>query len=519
MIYFINFGMPAKKSGIEHAQLKRAHLFDKNKTAYYFLTRDWVYDSHVTAHEAGINDSQMINMFDFYQQALFVEPKELHVNDIEFGLKNLHFTDESDNSRFIVKRANNQMVARFNYIKESQQVYSVEMFDGFNNLYRVDFYDQRGFCSKSQWYTPDNKIGTETWYTPGGQIVLRNFNRKNAVNEVEKTGWLLSEHGGTIHQFDTIDELFEFFLNQINEQSSETNIFVLDRSSLADQALTRLHKPAFTVMYLHSSQAGDAQDPMNSVMNNNYEYALTNVDKYSAVVSATQKQAKDVKARFPTIQRNYVIPVGVVPEVILEQTRIKMNTRTFGKIVAVARIAYEKRLGDLIRAVALAHEKFPEVSLDLYGYADSTDNYAEKRKITALIKELDLEDVVTFKGYIDDVQSILDDAQIFGLTSLMEGFNLAIMEAISHGVVGITYDVNYGPNEIIQDNINGYVVPFNDYKAMGAKIISVLTHKRTLQRLSNGAYESAHRYSEENVWQAWQQLLDDAKTLKVKHVR
>ncbi|MCM0599458.1 glycosyltransferase [Periweissella fabalis] len=519
MIYFINFGMPDNKSGIEHAQLKRARLFDKNDTSYYFLTRDWFRDLHVTARTAGVDDAHMINMFDFYQHALIVEPKELHVNDIDFGLKNLSFTDETDNNRFIVKREDNRMVARVNYVHGIKEVFSVEMFDGFGNLYRVDFYDQRGFRSLSQWYTPDNKIGTEAWYTPSGEVVLRNFHRTNAVNEVEKTGWLLSEQGGHVHQFDTIDELFEFFLNQINEQNDETNIFVLDRSLLADQALTRMRKQAFTVMHLHNSQAGDAQDPMNSVMNNNYEYALTNIDQYSAVVSATQKQAKDVIARFPGIRRNYTIPVGIVPDEMLNQKRIKTNERTFGKIVAVARIAYEKHLDDLVRAVAIAHAKVPEVTLDLYGYADSTNNYSEKKKVEATIKELGLEDVVTLKGYNSDVQSVLNDAQIFGLTSRMEGFNLAVMEATSHGVVGITYDVNYGPNEIVQDDINRYVVPFDDYKAMGEKMINVLTHKRTLQRLSTGAYDSAKRYSEENVWHAWKALLDDAKQLDAKLVR
>ncbi len=41
MNYFINFGMPASKSGIEHAQIKRKRLFDKHGEPYVFLLRDW----------------------------------------------------------------------------------------------------------------------------------------------------------------------------------------------------------------------------------------------------------------------------------------------------------------------------------------------------------------------------------------------------------------------------------------------------------------------------------------------
>ncbi|MBB1062245.1 hypothetical protein H5R64_00250, partial [Limosilactobacillus sp. WF-MO7-1] len=39
------------------------------------------------------------------------------------------------------------------------------------------------------------------------------------------------------------------------------------------------------------------------------------------------------------------------------------DKRTFGKIIAVARIAYEKRLDDLVRAVKIVHDQIPEVTL------------------------------------------------------------------------------------------------------------------------------------------------------------
>ncbi|EGF48229.1 glycosyl transferase group 1, partial [Lacticaseibacillus rhamnosus MTCC 5462] len=68
------------------------------------------------------------------------------------------------------------------------------------------------------------------------------------------------------------------------------NVFILDRSLLADEALIHLEKPAYTIMHLHNSHAGDAQRPMDSIMNNNYEFALVNGAKYSAFVSATKSR-------------------------------------------------------------------------------------------------------------------------------------------------------------------------------------------------------------------------------------
>ena len=508
--------MPNYKSGIEHAELKRLNLFNRHNQKSKIIARDWNAQLHRTANDSGVDDNHLLGMFDYFQGTEHVPFKRVTAQDIDFGLDNLTYKEETDKNRYLVYGENNNLVARINYDKDhDKQVTSAELFDEYGNLYRVDQYDSRGFKSLLQWYTPDNKVGNEEWVTLDGRSVIRTFNKFDIHHKLVKTGWWLQERNGQIHTFDTMDELFEHFLNIINKKGK--NIFVLDRSSLADAALIRLERPAYTVMYLHNSQAGDAQDPMHSIVNDNYEYPLANLDKYDAVVSATQKQTNDVIARFKPKAKSFTIPVGIVSDDNLNEERVPMDKRTYGKVIAVARIAYEKHLDDLVRAIKIVHDEIPEVTLDLYGYADESKNYAEKRKVQKVIDELDLNDVVTFKGYTNEIAKVEKQAQIFGLTSRMEGFNLAIMEAISHGVIGITYDVNYGPNDIIQNEKNGYIVDYEDYKALAAKMIKVLKDKKLMQKLSTGAYDSSHRYSDENVWKAWSALIDDAdKTLKVE---
>lgn len=211
----------------------------------------------------------------------------------------------------------------------------------------------------------------------------------------------------------------------------------------------------------------------------------------------------------------FTIPVGVVADETLNEARVSVDQRTYGKVIAVARIAHEKHLDDLVRAIRIVHDQVPEVTLDLYGYADSSNNYAEKKKVEKVISDLKLDDVVKFKGYSTDIANIERKAEIFGLTSRMEGFNLAILEAISHGVIGVTYDVNYGPNDIVQDGKNGYIVDYGDYKDLAKRMIEIFKDKDLMQKLSSQAYDSSERYSEENVWQAWKSLIDDAnETLK-----
>ncbi|MCQ0053634.1 glycosyl transferase family 1, partial [Pediococcus acidilactici] len=161
--------------------------------------------------------------------------------------------------------------------------------------------------------------------------------------------------------------------------------------------------------------------------------------------------------------------------------------------------------------VALVHQVVPEVTLDLYGYADGSNNYEARRLVEEVIEANQLEDVVKLKGYTTDIDKVENNAMMFGLTSRMEGFNLAVMEGIAHGLISFSYDVNYGPNEIVEDGVNGKVVPYGDYEALAQAMIKVLKDPQLAQKYSTGAYDSAERYSDENVWHAWEELLQDAE--------
>ena len=173
MLFFINSTFNQKNSGIEHAQLKRAALFRKNNEAFKLVFREWNPNIHRFLGEVGISNSETLCMFDYFQKAELVEEKVLHVEDLDFGVDSLTYNKEPNQFRYLVFQGQ-QLIARVRYFGEDplERVSAVEFFDGFGNLYRVDFYDFRGFLSLSQWYTPDNKIGTEVWMDIKGKPVL-----------------------------------------------------------------------------------------------------------------------------------------------------------------------------------------------------------------------------------------------------------------------------------------------------------------------------------------------------------
>lgn len=52
----------------------------------------------------------------------------------------------------------------------------------------------------------------------------------------------------------------------------------------------------------------------------------------------------------------------------------------------------------------------------------------------------------------------------------MEGFSLALLESLAHGVPVISYDIKYGPNELITSDFNGYLITKNDEDALFDKV-------------------------------------------------
>ena len=60
MLFFLNDNIQRNKSGIEHAQIKRLHLFEKYHQPAKIVTRQYSNELHLVTAEAGIDDRNFI---------------------------------------------------------------------------------------------------------------------------------------------------------------------------------------------------------------------------------------------------------------------------------------------------------------------------------------------------------------------------------------------------------------------------------------------------------------------------
>ena len=496
MIYFINEGLNASNSGIEHAEFDRARLFRKAGIPFQLITTTYLPKLHSILPLFNLRDVESCNLFDYFQQSCQVKPTTLKLEDIDFGID--ASLDEKSEGNYDAT-VQGRLIGRV-HVDTKNRIEHIEYFEGNGNLYKVETYDVRGFKSLTQLYSPDNQIEVELWHTPTGKIAI------------EKT-YALTTHGKQIetwkinhHIFYNLQAVRQYFYDCVNEHGP--NMFIMDRVNVSEWQLTKLNHPAYLVFMLHNHQGSDSQHPEAEILNDNYEWALANMDKWNCIVSATPQQTRDVSKRWPG-HKYYTIPVGVIPDLSFQEPHIPMSQRKPHSMLVTARIAQEKGIDKMIQALAIAQKQIPDLTLDIYGYVDHSNNDAAMNAINDALKNIKDKKTVTIHGYTSSVKPLHQHAQVYLVYSRMEGFNLAMMEAQSSGMVGLTNDVNYGPNELVQDGKNGYVAPFDDVDAYAQKMIDLFSDPQNLQKLSDQSYALSFRYSEDAVLAKWQDVLQD----------
>lgn len=106
------------------------------------------------------------------------------------------------------------------------------------------------------------------------------------------------------------------------------------------------------------------------------------------------------------------------------------------------------------------------------------------------LRDLIVSDRVTFTGHIDEVsvRSLLSRSHLFLLFSRTEGLPNALLEAMAFGVVPVAMECS-GVNEVIQKNINGFIVPQGDVEHMAEVIERLYADQNLVREVGKAAYQ------------------------------
>jgi len=132
-------------------------------------------------------------------------------------------------------------------------------------------------------------------------------------------------------------------------------------------------------------------------------------------------------------------------------------------LIAAGRLAPWKGFADLIRAVGVLSPR-KRVRLMILGDGPL------RSELDALIVELGLSDVVSLMGYVENPLKYFIRADVFVLSSYVEGLPNVLVEAMMCGCTPVSTDCPTGPSEVLQNGKYGYLVPVRDPVAMAAGI-------------------------------------------------
>lgn len=152
--------------------------------------------------------------------------------------------------------------------------------------------------------------------------------------------------------------------------------------------------------------------------------------------------------------------------------------------IFVGRIVGDKGINELVSAFVELHKKYENTRLLLVGRFENELDPLKAETKEKINDSLFIEYLGQKSG--DDLISYYAASDCFVFPSYREGFPNTVMEAGAMGLPSIVTDIN-GSREIIEDGVNGLIIPSKDKDALLSAMIKVLYDRELLSYMKSNA--------------------------------
>ena len=196
------------------------------------------------------------------------------------------------------------------------------------------------------------------------------------------------------------------------------------------------------------------------------------------------------------LARHCRAPVTVIPNVLRDLPHVTLTREPL--VAAVGRLSREKGFDLLLQAFARVQAQFPQWRLCIAGEGP------ERGVLQELTRALGIGARVELLGEVRDVDTLLARAGILVHPSRREGFPNVVLEAMGMGTAVVCTDCHAGPAELIQDGINGRLVPLDDVAALAQAMAELMASPVARGSLGRAARRVALDYAPDTVMEKWQ---------------
>lgn len=184
-----------------------------------------------------------------------------------------------------------------------------------------------------------------------------------------------------------------------------------------------------------------------------------------------------------------------------ERSGEKVNTSA-KKIMAAGRISPVKNFGDLIDAFARVQIQFPEWELHFFG----EDYLGTQQKLQHQIDGYGLEGCIAFCGSVSDLKKEMQNYSIYAMTSETECFPMVLLESLAVGMPVISYDCPTGPQHILKNEDDSFLVPYKNLDIFTEKLQQLMQSETLRREMGRKGIENVSRFRIEKVMQQWKNL-------------
>jgi len=171
-------------------------------------------------------------------------------------------------------------------------------------------------------------------------------------------------------------------------------------------------------------------------------------------------------------------------------------------ILGSGRLHKYKQFDLLIKAFANIKNQHKEWDLVILGDGEERDN------LNRTILDLGVNERVFLPGNVGNISKWYERADMFVLSSILEGFPNVLLEAMSYGVPSISFDCNTGPSDMIKQGVNGLLInPQKKDQGLSEAIEELILNKEYRTKLSENSVLVREKYSVNNIMQLWNDVL------------
>ena len=178
-------------------------------------------------------------------------------------------------------------------------------------------------------------------------------------------------------------------------------------------------------------------------------------------------------------------------------------------IVGAGRLSEQKNMPLLLKAFGKFAPGPPEFRLRIFGEGEL------REELTDLARSLNIADRVELPGRSTALLEKMNTAAMFVLSSDYEGMPNVLLEAMCMGMPCISTDCpSGGPRELIEDGVNGLLVPVGDVEAL-AEAMERMADPGFAGQMADAAYRIREELTSQEIFVSWYRYLfgEDPKNL------